>query len=337
MAEMTREEIQKKLAEMEAAIQQKTYHIDADINNTKDIKMNRDYAVCFGGGGGKGAYQIGVYQAMQEYGLLNQIKAVSGASIGALNAMLLAMKDLENAQKAWDSISLETIFSPDIDLMFNGVPGMFSRDELHKMLDEYLDFDKIKKSGIDIHVNVTVQEGKVNSPLYLKINDMGKDDIVQILSASSAMPYIYERILYQGMELADGGLTDNVPVKPLYESGQKYIIVCGLNHAVKKNLDEFPDADFIEIYPSVSLGDTLDGTLNFSKDALRFRKMLGYKDAMRAFKVYFEADPEYIARLEYEKENDINEIKAALMMESIEEKTSRSKKNLEDLYAKYDT
>lgn len=336
MAAMNQEEIAKKIAELEVAIQKNTYHIDADINNTKDIKMNRDYAVCFGGGGGKGAYQIGVYQALVEYGLLNRIRAVSGASIGALNAMLLAMKNLENAEAVWNDISLKTVFSPDIDLLFNGNIGIFSRNEMLKLFDQYVDFDLIRSVGIEIYVNVTVKDGVINKPLYLKIDELQDSDIKQILTASSAMPFIYESVLYQGMELSDGGLTDNIPIKPLYEHGYKHIIVCGLNPSSKKKLDKYPDADVIEIYPSVNLGDTLDGTLNFSKNALKFRKMLGYKDALRAFKVYFEADPQYIARLEYEKENDLREIRAALTMNAIEGEVAQVRKKIEDFYEKYD-
>lgn len=43
----------------------------------------------FCGGGGRGAYQIGVWQALRERGLDKYTAAVSGASVGALNAALL--------------------------------------------------------------------------------------------------------------------------------------------------------------------------------------------------------------------------------------------------------
>ena len=38
------------------------------------------------GGGGKGSYQIGVLKAIRELGLEKKIVAVSGTSVGALNA-----------------------------------------------------------------------------------------------------------------------------------------------------------------------------------------------------------------------------------------------------------
>lgn len=34
------------------------------------------------GGGGKGAYQIGVWEAMREYGFDRQVQAVAGTSVG---------------------------------------------------------------------------------------------------------------------------------------------------------------------------------------------------------------------------------------------------------------
>ena len=49
------------------------------------------------GGGGKGSYQIGVWKAIRELGLEKKIVAVSGTSVGALNAALFAKGDFETA------------------------------------------------------------------------------------------------------------------------------------------------------------------------------------------------------------------------------------------------
>ena len=49
------------------------------------------------GGGGKGSYQIGVWRAIRELGLEKWITAVSGTSVGALNAALFAKGDFEKA------------------------------------------------------------------------------------------------------------------------------------------------------------------------------------------------------------------------------------------------
>ena len=127
---------------------------------------------------------------------------------------------------------------------------------------------------------------------------------------------LYESVTYNGKEYCDGGLADNVPVKPLYDVGYRNIVVCGLNPDSKKNLSPYPDADVIEIYPSVSLGDLIDGTLNFTANSIKFRSMLGYRDAMRALKVHFEHDPDYIAALDHYRDIDLADIQTQMRMDA---------------------
>lgn len=65
----------------------------------------------FAGGGGKGAYEIGVWKYLHEVGLDRQVMAVSGTSVGALNAALFAGSSYENAEKMWSDISPSQILS----------------------------------------------------------------------------------------------------------------------------------------------------------------------------------------------------------------------------------
>ena len=62
--------------------------------------MNRLWLV-FSGGGAKGAYEIGVWKAMNELGLSQMVKEISCTSIGALNALLFLHGDWEKAQGLW--------------------------------------------------------------------------------------------------------------------------------------------------------------------------------------------------------------------------------------------
>jgi len=50
---------------------------------------------------------------MEELDLARNIMAVSGTSVGALNAALFAQGDLDNAEKAWLSMSPSDILSID--------------------------------------------------------------------------------------------------------------------------------------------------------------------------------------------------------------------------------
>ncbi|MGL5756329.1 MAG: patatin-like phospholipase family protein [Paraclostridium sp.] len=53
------------------------------------------------GGGGKGAYELGVWKALKEMKLDPYIKVFSGTSIGAFNAVLFAQDDLDKAEALW--------------------------------------------------------------------------------------------------------------------------------------------------------------------------------------------------------------------------------------------
>ena len=63
------------------------------------------------GGGSRGAYHIGAYQAFMEAGMT--FDAITGTSIGAVNAALLAQGDWEKAREKWLTLSNEDLF--DID------------------------------------------------------------------------------------------------------------------------------------------------------------------------------------------------------------------------------
>lgn len=60
------------------------------------------------GGGSKGAYQAGVYKAMEEKGLLPRIRAVAGTSIGSFNALLFTCGTIA----ALSSLGTDQLFYP---------------------------------------------------------------------------------------------------------------------------------------------------------------------------------------------------------------------------------
>jgi hypothetical protein len=70
----------------------------------KDIRIG----LVLGGGGGKGAYQVGVYRFIYEYLSqrgLGTFEAISGTSVGALNAMLFATANASEALEIWRTMA----------------------------------------------------------------------------------------------------------------------------------------------------------------------------------------------------------------------------------------
>jgi hypothetical protein len=65
-------------------------------------------ALVLGGGGAKGAYQVGCWQALREAGV-ERFDAVAGTSVGALNAVLVAQDDFDTAQRVWREMRFDRV------------------------------------------------------------------------------------------------------------------------------------------------------------------------------------------------------------------------------------
>ena len=71
-------------------------------------------ALVLSGGGGKGAYQIGVWKALRR--LHVSIDIVTGTSVGALNGAYVVQKDYLKALLLWKNIDFSQIYNKNIEL-----------------------------------------------------------------------------------------------------------------------------------------------------------------------------------------------------------------------------
>lgn len=320
--------------------------------------------LCLCGGGGKGAYQAGVIKVLREKGYLDDVTAISGVSIGAINSLLYAMDDTSIMYDAWDHIDMSTVFDFDFNMVTSN-RLFFSRDEMLNMITKYIDFDKIKQSRYEIfstvcrigdapkdaagNVDIKSQQYELLSNAvngidkkvkYLKLKDYSVDEIKQILLASTALPVVYEPVCIGDGLYRDGGICDNEPIQPLYDAGIRQFIVIGLHHGKKFNSDKWPDANFIVIYPSYDLGDLISGTLNFTDKAISFRRMLGEKDGLRAINTKFLQDETYIkmenslAKIDYDE--IIMKLNTETKMKQMQSRVDSNIDKFNEIAKKYD-
>ena len=192
---MNRDEIAAKIAELEKKIQIDKMQ-ETSSPHTSDSTSNSGndrYALCLGGGGGKGAYQLGVYRALTEYGLMKKVDAISGTSIGAINAVLFACNDPDSCDDAWRQIHFETVFDVDSDLLFNDKLGFLSRKEMLILMGSYLDYDKLSSGIPKIYATIAecVQDEPKNAE-YIDLSGKNKEEINTVVMASSTLPLLYE-------------------------------------------------------------------------------------------------------------------------------------------------
>lgn len=263
--------------------------------------MDKGIGLVLAGGGGKGAYHIGVWKALKEFGVDNNIISVSGTSVGALNAVLFAQGDYNIAENVWRNISTDSILTVDLKKIILGLLGMgvikgellmlnlvfreiygsgvFSRKGLIKIIDENINLNYISKCNLNIFA--TAYNLSSFNTEYLKINSRSDEDIKKMLLASSALPIIFDKEEINDQYYIDGGIKDNVPIKPLYESGIRNFIIVHLGRDSLANRKEFKDANIIEIVPTKSQGDLFTGTLDFSKESAKRRIEQGYNDTIK--------------------------------------------------------
>ncbi len=251
--------------------------------------MQKKWGLVLAGGGGKGAYQIGAYKAIVEAGLDKNIIAISGTSVGALNMTLFEMDNIDMAQSVWRSISPNQFLEVELEKMFDGKEGFISRDGLIQIIEGYINRDKLMNECRPMYATLsryidTVTDVAVSE--YVKINELDFETVKSVLLASSALPFVYEPVKIGNYIYRDGGLTDNLPIKPLYDEGIRDFIVIMLSPNTKVKYDRFPGANFFEIRPSRDLGDLISGTLDFSSKGANIRMDMGYAETKRYIRYY---------------------------------------------------
>ena len=106
-----RQEILDKLGELASAAADDTdrpgRHIPRDLNPpavpAQGSSLPSKLGIALSGGGGKGAYQVGVLRVLRAAGVQPDI--IAGTSVGAINATLLCLDDVEAAADFWSNVS----------------------------------------------------------------------------------------------------------------------------------------------------------------------------------------------------------------------------------------
>jgi len=315
--------------------------------------FSKEYGLVLEGGGAKGAYQIGVWKALTEYGV--KIKAIAGVSVGALNGALICMGDLARAESIWQNISYSRIMSVDdneMDKLINRrfreiniqtvrkegrkifVKGGLDVTPLRRLLEENLDEAKIRASDIDFIIG-TFNISKMKEE-EIVVKEVEEGLIKDYLMASANFPLFRQQKLL-GKTYLDGGIANNVPIDMLIKRGYKNIIVVRIyGIGLEKKVKIPDDVNVIYIAPKCNLCNVLEFN---RKKAIR-NIMLGYYDALRILKpltgndYYIESaktEKDYLNSLTNLSEEEMKEL---IYLDRSAEKYTGSilRKYLEDIY-----
>lgn len=167
-------------------------------------KKKKVIGIALSGGGSRGAAHLGALKALEDLGI--DIQVISGTSAGSIAAALyasgLSTDDIYKVMKDKKFIDYAKIILP--------VDGLMNLDNLRKNLNEIIkkkDFSDMKKK---LYIALTnLYSGEVE---YMK-----SGNVIDAVIASSSIPVLFSPVEINGQKYVDGGVLDNLPIKPLLD------------------------------------------------------------------------------------------------------------------------
>ncbi len=182
------------------------------------MEKKKKIGLALGSGGPRGLSHIGVIKVLEENGIKPDM--IAGSSIGALiGGAYIALNSIQKLEKMALSTDMKTVlgilFDPTIKL------GLIKGEKVTNFMQEKFGNPKIEELKIPFFPVAT--DFSTGNPVVFK-----HGGFIETIRASISIPFIFQPVAYRKKLLADGGLSMQVPVRPLKEAGADIIIAVNL-------------------------------------------------------------------------------------------------------------
>lgn len=195
---------------------------------------NKNLAFVLGGGGSRGALQVGALYALLEYGL--QPNLLVGTSIGAVNAAFLALNgfsrdSLDQLRITWRKASeMDLLPSNYIQTTLRAMLGRSLPNPAHRIQDFFV------QNGLtpdlcfaDVaQMRLVIVSADLNSGKPVLYGEELDTKILDALLMSTALPPWTMPVKKQSQYLMDGGVLSNLPIEPALRMGATQIVALDL-------------------------------------------------------------------------------------------------------------
>ncbi len=179
-------------------------------------------ALVLPGGGGRGAYQVGVIKALKQAGL--EFDLAFGTSIGGINAAIYAQGDQTRLEELWCHIKSKDVFAlPSAHqvgrLVLGHKLGLLDTQGLEEILRREINLQKLKASKTKVGW-CTTDLCSLQTKLITIDEIMSTNELIDVLMATSAIPMAFPPRHIHGKGLwIDGGLVRNTPMETAIHLG----------------------------------------------------------------------------------------------------------------------
>ncbi|MEG0091739.1 MAG: patatin-like phospholipase family protein, partial [Oscillospiraceae bacterium] len=243
-------------------------------------------AIVLAGGGARGSYHIGAWQALMELGFKPDI--VTGTSVGSMNATLVALDRFDDAKAMWLSLSDRDVISMPNGLSSKEIlrfvkqvatDGGMNMEPLEEMIANFIDEEELRKSPCKyglVTVNLTTLK-----PMELTLDDIPKGQLIDYVMASSSCFPLLKMKKIDGQHFIDGGYFDNIPSNLAAKMGATEIVEIDLDgrwHA-RPLIKKYSDVKMTKVVCYHDLGSILE----FKPELAKRNMDVGYLDTYKAF------------------------------------------------------
>ena len=252
---------------------------------------DRPLTLALGGGGSKGAYQIGAWKAFREMGI--HFDRVAGTSIGAINGAFITMGAYDEAEEMWDNLRMDQCIAfktpyplKSADLMNLKNIRTLAREmvtrhrldtqPLRNLITRYLSEERVRSSAIRYGLMTVLMRSMTPQPRW--IEEIPAHRLLDYVMASAGLPGL-DPVEIEGRRFLDGGFAEVVPISMLRAQGANRIVAVDLGSKSQFRSPLLDNLQFTLVHDAEDLGSMFDLT----PSRLARNRRLGYLDAKKAF------------------------------------------------------
>lgn len=235
------------------------------------------------GGGAKGSYQVGVYEALQE---LNwQPDIITGASVGCLNGAMFVLDKSPIARDMWLTVTNEHVMTPpqkgtgtELSTFLENIVknGGMDISPLEEIVLRVVDEEAMRASRIGY--GLTTVSKRSMRPKELTLQEIAPGKLIDYMLASAACFPAFRPRNIDGEDFIDGGYGDNMPLALAARMGAEELIAVDVDGIgiTRPNLTGRPTR-------LIRCHWDLGSILTFDPVVARHNIQLGYQDCYRSF------------------------------------------------------
>lgn len=238
--------------------------------------MDKIDTLVLSGGSLKGIAHIGVFRALREKNIIQNIKTIAGTSVGSLMASLFVIGYTpEELEELTTILNFELMKNIKMEQILNKF-GLDEGKKIEYVLEELFKNKEINENitllelyeKIKIKLIMTTVCVNKNEICYLSYETFPNLKVITAIRMSISIPFWYTPVEYEGNLYTDGAIIDNYPINLFRKRKKRVIGVYLTDKCENKNINNIEDY-FFGIFKCVFKGLSYNLINKYEKQTIK--------------------------------------------------------------------